>query len=117
MSISMEMTPLDSTFLHTVTPDERRPLVNPHTRRRSISPAELEELNKDPSRWSNIKSQCLQFLEICGPGFVVAIGYMDPGNWATDLVSLLCIDFFESQSNFKKSTRAEDPNSATLYYQ
>ena len=21
----------------------------------------------------------------CGPGFLVAVGYMDPGNWATDL--------------------------------
>ena len=24
-------------------------------------------------------------LKVSGPGFVVAIGYMDPGNWATDL--------------------------------
>ena len=33
-----------------------------------------------------------------GPGFLVAVGYMDPGNWATDLAggarfgySLLCV--------------------------
>ena len=24
-------------------------------------------------------------LAFAGPGFVVAVGYMDPGNWATDL--------------------------------
>src|SRR5262249_14800918 len=24
-------------------------------------------------------------LAFCGPGFLVAVGYMDPGNWATDL--------------------------------
>jgi manganese transport protein len=45
-----------------------------------------------------------KILSVSGPGFVVAIGYMDPGNWATDLAggstygySLLSIIFL---SNF-----------------
>src|SRR5437870_2156495 len=26
-----------------------------------------------------------KFLAFAGPGFLIAVGYMDPGNWATDL--------------------------------
>jgi manganese transport protein len=26
-----------------------------------------------------------RFLGFVGPGFLVSVGYMDPGNWATDL--------------------------------
>src|SRR5262247_586538 len=26
-----------------------------------------------------------QFLAFAGPGYLVSVGYMDPGNWATDL--------------------------------
>src|SRR4051812_9746743 len=26
-----------------------------------------------------------KYLAFAGPGFMVAVGYMDPGNWATDL--------------------------------
>lgn len=26
-----------------------------------------------------------KFLAFCGPGYMIAVGYMDPGNWATDL--------------------------------
>jgi manganese transport protein len=26
-----------------------------------------------------------KLLAFAGPGFLVAVGYMDPGNWATDL--------------------------------
>lgn len=26
-----------------------------------------------------------QFLRYCGPGYMIAVGYMDPGNWATDI--------------------------------
>ncbi|MBM3857661.1 MAG: divalent metal cation transporter, partial [Verrucomicrobia bacterium] len=39
-----------------------------------------------------------KLLAFTGPGFLVAVGYMDPGNWATDLAagaqfnySLLCV--------------------------
>ncbi|MBX7213395.1 MAG: Nramp family divalent metal transporter [Thermoflexales bacterium] len=30
-------------------------------------------------------SQLRKFLAFAGPGFLVAVGYMDPGNWATDI--------------------------------
>ncbi len=33
------------------------------------------------SRWVAVR----RFLGFIGPGFLVAVGYMDPGNWATDL--------------------------------
>src|SRR3954467_1885640 len=43
------------------------------------------------SRWR-------KFLAFAGPGYLVAVGYMDPGNWATDLAGgsafgyrLLCV--------------------------
>lgn len=39
-----------------------------------------------------------RFLAFVGPGFMVSVGYMDPGNWATDLqggsrygYTLLCV--------------------------
>ena len=28
-----------------------------------------------------------KMLAFAGPGFLVAVGYMDPGNWATDLAA------------------------------
>jgi manganese transport protein len=36
---------------------------------------------KSASRWVAVR----RFLGFVGPGFLVAVGYMDPGNWATDL--------------------------------
>lgn len=44
-----------------------------------------------------------KFIAFSGPGYLVAVGYMDPGNWATDIAggsgfgySLLCVIFFSS---------------------
>ncbi|KAJ3096248.1 hypothetical protein HDU97_006081 [Phlyctochytrium planicorne] len=34
-----------------------------------------------------LSSQLKTFLRFIGPGFMVAVGYMDPGNWATDLAA------------------------------
>ena len=28
-----------------------------------------------------------RLLSFVGPGFLIAVGYMDPGNWATDLAA------------------------------
>ncbi|HEU4881816.1 MAG TPA: Nramp family divalent metal transporter [Longimicrobium sp.] len=46
---------------------------------------------KDGTRWR-------KYLAFAGPGYLVAVGYMDPGNWATDLAGgsafgyrLLCV--------------------------
>ncbi|MCJ8013134.1 Nramp family divalent metal transporter [Paenibacillus sp. KQZ6P-2] len=44
----------------------------------------LSELNhsmKVPSKGSTFR----KFLAFVGPGYLVAVGYMDPGNWATDI--------------------------------
>ncbi len=44
-----------------------------------------------------------KLLAFTGPGFLIAVGYMDPGNWATDLAagsqfnySLLCVIFISN---------------------
>ena len=34
-----------------------------------------------PGRWLR------QLLGFMGPGYLIAVGYMDPGNWATDLAA------------------------------
>ena len=31
-----------------------------------------------------------KMLAFAGPGYLVAVGYMDPGNWATDLSRRIC---------------------------
>lgn len=36
---------------------------------------------RNASRWAAFR----RFLGFVGPGFLVSVGYMDPGNWATDL--------------------------------
>jgi manganese transport protein len=36
---------------------------------------------RSASRWAAFR----RFLGFVGPGFLVSVGYMDPGNWATDL--------------------------------
>src|SRR3546814_7302923 len=49
-----------------------------------------------------------RFLAFLGPGYMVSVGYMDPGNWATDLAGgsqfgyqLLCVILLSD----RKSTR------------
>ncbi|MFM6927762.1 MAG: Nramp family divalent metal transporter [Bdellovibrio sp.] len=51
----------------------------------------------------NIEMQKRSFWNYIGPGVLVAVGYMDPGNWATDLEAgsrfgyqLLCVVLFSS---------------------
>ena len=52
--------------------------------RRSEHPASLPEVHGTiaTSRSGNPLRRLLSFV---GPGYLVAVGYMDPGNWATDL--------------------------------
>jgi manganese transport protein len=38
-----------------------------------------------PSRWSSWSFRLKKLLAFAGPGYLVAVGYMDPGNWATSL--------------------------------
>ena len=44
-------------------------------------PAVSEPTLRQASRWMAFR----RFLGFVGPGFLVSVGYMDPGNWATDL--------------------------------
>src|SRR3954469_16596469 len=52
--------------------------------RRSAETASLPEVHRSIAVPANAPfwRKCLAF---AGPGFLVAVGYMDPGNWATDL--------------------------------
>ena len=38
-----------------------------------------------PHRPRRLASSWRKILAFAGPGYLVAVGYMDPGNWATDL--------------------------------
>lgn len=61
-------------------PDEARP--DAGWRRARVAPSLQEVYRTIPitgaTRWR-------KFLAFAGPGYLVAVGYMDPGNWATDL--------------------------------
>ncbi|KAF9125700.1 hypothetical protein BGW39_007203 [Mortierella sp. 14UC] len=37
------------------------------------------------TRFQSLSSSFKRFLGFVGPGYIVSVGYMDPGNWATDL--------------------------------
>ncbi|KAG2178748.1 hypothetical protein INT43_001594 [Umbelopsis isabellina] len=39
---------------------------------------------KTRSLLDNVKQTLLRFLRFVGPGFIIAVGYLDPGNWASD---------------------------------
>ncbi|MFU1798377.1 Nramp family divalent metal transporter [Paenibacillus azoreducens] len=49
--------------------------------KRRSSLAELNHSMKVPHKGSVFR----KFLAFAGPGYLVAVGYMDPGNWATDI--------------------------------
>jgi manganese transport protein len=52
--------------------------------RRKVSAYSLPEVHRSITVPRNA-SFWRKFLAFSGPGFLVAVGYMDPGNWATDL--------------------------------
>jgi manganese transport protein len=55
--------------------------MNTETETAQLSLAELHgsvRIARDAPRWKRI-------LAFVGPGYIIAVGYMDPGNWATDL--------------------------------
>ena len=66
-------------------PVRNEPVSNPHEtgwRRARVAPSLAEVYRSVPiggrSKWRKM-------LAFAGPGYLVAVGYMDPGNWATDL--------------------------------
>ncbi|MEK3785779.1 Nramp family divalent metal transporter [Paenibacillus sp. FSL K6-1230] len=55
-----------------------------HVEQPPVQTASLAEMNSSlsvPRHASRLK----KFLAFAGPGYLVAVGYMDPGNWATDI--------------------------------
>lgn len=54
----------------------------PHLPEGTPSLPEANRSVKIPSTLSRLK----KFLAFAGPGYLVSVGYMDPGNWATDLL-------------------------------
>ncbi|WP_094701213.1 Nramp family divalent metal transporter [Brevibacillus laterosporus] len=52
--------------------------------RRGITQPSLQEVHSSMCVPRNA-SKFRKFLAFAGPGYLVAVGYMDPGNWATDL--------------------------------
>ena len=63
---------------------EPEPLAQPDTgwRRARVAPSLAEVYRSVPTGGANKWRKMLAF---AGPGYLVAVGYMDPGNWATDL--------------------------------
>lgn len=66
----------------TKTPDPLAPEPDTGWRRARVAPSLAEVYRSVPiggrSKWRKM-------LAFAGPGYLVAVGYMDPGNWATDL--------------------------------
>jgi manganese transport protein len=64
----------------TVTPSPRHS--EPGWRRSRVAPSLAEVYRTVPVQGASTWRKILAF---AGPGYLVAVGYMDPGNWATDL--------------------------------
>lgn len=64
------------------TPETGLPTPDPGWRRARLAPS-LAEVHRsvDVSKGTWIR----KMMAFAGPGYLVAVGYMDPGNWATDL--------------------------------
>ena len=58
------------------------PLHEPGWRRARVAPSLAEVYRSVPIGGRSVWRKMLAF---AGPGYLVAVGYMDPGNWATDL--------------------------------
>jgi manganese transport protein len=70
-----------SVRLHTSQP-ESEPQPETGWRRARVAPSLAEVYRSVPVSGTSIWRKVLAF---AGPGYLVAVGYMDPGNWATDL--------------------------------
>jgi manganese transport protein len=61
---------------------EQQPVREPGWRRSRVAPSLAEVYRSVPVEQTSTWRKILAF---AGPGYLVAVGYMDPGNWATDL--------------------------------
>lgn len=62
--------------------EENHPVREPGWRRSRVAPSLAEVYRSIPVQNTSTWRKMLAF---AGPGYLVAVGYMDPGNWATDL--------------------------------
>src|SRR5689334_25375610 len=62
--------------------DESQPTAERGWRRARIAPSLAEVYRSVPVSG---KTWWRKIFAFAGPGYLVAVGYMDPGNWATDL--------------------------------
>jgi manganese transport protein len=76
-------------------PQDQEPVREPGWRRSRVAPSLAEVYRSIPVHGTSTWRKMLAF---AGPGYLVAVGYMDPGNWATDLAGgsqfgyrLLCV--------------------------
>ena len=76
-----------------IAPQEPQP--DPGWKRARVAPSLSEVYRSVPVKHASFIRKLLAF---AGPGYLVAVGYMDPGNWATDLAggsafgyTLLCV--------------------------
>ncbi|KAK5659517.1 hypothetical protein OQA88_719 [Cercophora sp. LCS_1] len=53
----------------------------------SSSPSEGGAHPQKPSRLARLKAIFLTYLQFVGPGFMIAVAYIDPGNYATDIAA------------------------------
>ncbi|PRP78971.1 hypothetical protein PROFUN_13283, partial [Planoprotostelium fungivorum] len=51
------------------------------------APEPERELTQWEKRWKKVSDPMLKYLSYVGPGLVVAVAYMDPGNFGTDLAA------------------------------
>jgi len=57
----------------------------PQTATAPFCPSEVQGAVRLPARVSGLPARLKRFMLYAGPGLLVAVGYMDPGNWATDI--------------------------------
>src|SRR6185503_11022889 len=65
------------------TPETHQASTEPGWRHTRVAPSLQEVYRTVPVASASFYRKLLAF---AGPGYLVAVGYMDPGNWATDLV-------------------------------
>jgi manganese transport protein len=75
--------------------ESQEPQPDPGWKRARVAPSLSEVYRSVPVKHATTLRKALAF---AGPGYLVAVGYMDPGNWATDLAggsafgyTLLCV--------------------------
>jgi manganese transport protein len=57
----------------------------PQTATAPFCPSEVQGSIVIPARAAGLSARLKRFMLYAGPGLLVAVGYMDPGNWATDI--------------------------------